>query len=219
MSLVSYALDSVRNGGILMPFRARLRANRKRSKGQSLVEFSLILVPFLTCVIAICEFTFLFSAFLCTSFSVRDGVQIAAELGNTGCADHMLLARIESDMTPPAFRERIQKVEIYWSDTAGNVKGGAINTWRRSGNSSCTAAGGTTYTVPYSQSTNSYALGSRCNIVSGATCTSGHSGVDTIAVRITYQHDWVTPLPNLVGLGGGGDTIVQTALMRLEPVK
>jgi hypothetical protein len=42
--------------------------------------------------------------------------------------------------------------------------------------------------------------------------------VDTIGVKVTYQHTWVTPLANLVGLGGTGTTLTQSNAMRMEPV-
>ena len=49
-------------------------------------------------------------------------------------------------------------------------------------------------------------------------CDAGHLSVDTVGVKITYRHSWVTPLANLVALGGTGTTLVQSNAMRMEPV-
>jgi len=74
-------------------------------------------------------------------------------------------------------------------------------------------------TVPYSipvATPGTYPVATRCNVQAG--CGSGHPAVDTIGVKITYQHTWVTPLANLVSLGGTGMTLTQSNAMRMEPV-
>jgi Flp pilus assembly protein TadG len=197
-------------------------AVREPSRGQSLVEFALVIPIFITLVVAICEFAFMFTTYLSASFTSRDAVQVAAEMGDSPCADEVILARIEQDLMGPANASKIKTVEIFWSDGTGNVKGGAVNTWVRSlsATSSCTLPNGTGVSVPYSKGTPfSYPLDSRCNILLAVGCASGHDGLDTIGVTITYQYTWVTPLPGLVGLSGSGMEIVQTNVMRMEPIK
>ena len=91
----------------------------------------------------------------------------------------------------------------------------------RSGlSTTCTLRSGATLTVPYLASSTSYPASSRCNILAGASagCQAGHPSVDTIGVRITYLHAWVTPLANLASLDGTGTTLVQSNAMRMEPV-
>lgn len=194
-------------------------SGRRPARGQSLVEFALVIPIFITLFVAICEFAFLFTTYLSASFTSRDAVQVAAEMGDAPCSDEVILARIERDLSGPANVNRIQSVEIFWSDEYGNVKGGAKNTWIRSGNSSCTLPDTSVISIPYRQTTGSYPLSDRCNIVSAVSCAAGHTSIDTIGVTITYRYGWITPLPALVGMSGTGTTIVQTNVMRLEPVK
>ena len=79
----------------------------------------------------------------------------------------------------------------------------------------CLLPDNTSLTVPYKASSTSYPVTTRCNVLAG--CGGGRT-LDTIGVKITYQHTWVTPLANLVSLGGSGATIVQANAMRMEPV-
>lgn len=199
--------------------KRRTDVRSRRSRGQSLVEFALVIPIFITLVVAIAEFAFLFATFLSASFTSRDAVQVAAEMGGNPCSDHVILQRIEGDITGPADKTKITGVDIFWSDSAGNVKAGAVNTWVRGGSSSCTLPSTTVITVPYHQTSNSYPLADRCNVISAADCASGHTTIDTIGVKITYQYTWITPLPGLIGGSGTGMQIVQSNMMRLEPVK
>ena len=192
---------------------------RHPSRGQSLVEFALVIPIFLTLVVAICEFAFLYTTFLSASFTSRDAVQVAAEMGDSPGADEVILARIEQDLSGPANANDIQYVDIFWSDGTGNVKGGAVNRWSRTGTSSVTLPSGDVVTVPYELVSSSYPLTSRCNILLAVGCAPGHTTIDTIGVTITYQYGWVTPLPGLIGMSGTGMPIVQTNVMRMEPVK
>ena len=202
----------------LLQHRKPARSNR-RSRGQSLVEFALVIPIFLTLVVTIAEFAFLFTSFLSASFASRDGVQVAAEMGTGPGADIVTLQRIEQDLSAPVDRTKIQWVEIFWSDTAGNPIGGAVNHWQRGGSTSITLPSGTIVTVPYTQTSNGYKEADRCNIVSAAGCKPGHTSIDTIGVKIVYDYHWITPFPSLVGASPIGPQIVQSNMMRLEPVK
>ena len=202
-----------------MRIRQRSTPVSRRRRGQALVEFALVIPIFLTLVVAIAEFAFMFSSYLSISFASRDGVQTAAEMGDAPGADLVILQQIEQDVSAPVDKTKIVKVDIFWSDTSGNIKLGAVNTWIRGGSSTVTLPGGTIVTVPYTQSTNSYPLSSRCNVLSAAGCDPGHTTIDTIGVKITYQYSWITPLPGLIGQSGSGMQMVQSNMMRLEPVK
>ena len=41
--------------------------------------------------------------------------------------------------------------------------------------------------------------------------------MDTIGVSITYSHSWITPLANLISLGGSGFQFTHSNAMRMEP--
>ena len=199
-----------------------------RVAGQSLVEFALVLPLLLVLVISLIEFGFLLNANLSISYATRDAALIAAEAGDNSGADCLILKKIEDDITSPADDAAIQGVQIYWSDQNGNVLGGAINAYTRTGSTTC-KINGTNLTVPYSASGPLlYPATDRCNIILGTGCAGGHTGLDTIGVKLTYQYGWHTPLRCLVGLlgnGGGGCwsntagwTLVSSNAMRMEPV-
>jgi hypothetical protein len=183
------------------------------------VEFVLVIPIFLTLVVSIGEFSFLFTSYLSTSFASRDAVQLAAEMGDTPGSDCVTIERIEQDVSPPANRTLIHSVEIFWSDNHGNPRAGAINVWNRGGTYHCVMPSGREFDIPYTPGAMGYPEADRCNIVSAAGCAPGHTAIDTIGVRISYQYTWLTPFPGLVGIGTAGPMIVSSNMMRLEPVK
>jgi hypothetical protein len=167
-------------------------------------------------IVAIAEFSFILTIKIGVTDAAQDAVQTAAEMGNTPDADFAILSRIETDLSPPANKTNIQSVEIFWTNNYGNVNLGEMR-YTRTGSLSNQA---NTATVPYTADANgAYPYTVRCNIVSGVGCQSGHSTVDWIGVKITYQYAWVTPLPGLVGLSRTAPTIVQSSICRMEPIQ
>ncbi len=168
------------------------------------------------------EFSFVFNALLSIGHATRDAALIAAEAGNAASADCVTLQAIEQDVTMPADLTRIQEVSIYRSDRNGAVI--AQNLYSRTGVTSpgpsattCVLPDGSSLTVPYRATTTGYPYGTRCNFASGCPDNATRP-LDTIGVKITYQHSWITPLSNLVTLGGTGVTLTQSNAMRMEPV-
>jgi Flp pilus assembly protein TadG len=197
---------------------------RHDARGQSLVEFSFILPLFLVMVMSMIEFAFVFNAQLSINFASRDAAAIAATAGNLAGADCLVLQKVEQGVTAPADRSQIKQVVIFWADQNGVIKNGAANTYTRGGTMSCTYTSGHTVTIPYTLSgTAGYPASARCSVIAG--CDANHTGVDTVAVSITYLYTWHTPFPSLLpflnhgsgGSGGGGYTFVQTNAMRMEP--
>jgi Flp pilus assembly protein TadG len=197
-----------------------LPRRRSSSRGQSLVEFALVFPIFLTMVMGLFEFAFVFNALLSIGHASRDAALVAAEAGNDGAADCSILKQIENDVSAPADASRIVEVRIYRADQNGAVLNGQENIYTRTGSTSCTLPDNNVLTVPYTASSISYPPSDRCNVLLGTNggCDAGHVSVDTIGVKITYTHSWVTPLANLVALGGTGTTLVQSNAMRMEPV-
>ncbi len=200
--------------------RRRRPAGRASSRGQSLVEFALVFPIFITMTMGLIEFSFAFNASLSIGHASRDAALVAAEAGNDASADCLILRQVERDVSSPSDPARIQEVDIYRADQNGGVFGGQINVYTRTGSTSCTLTDNTVVTVPYKATSVSYPADTRCNILLGSDggCAVGHTTVDTIGVKITYRHSWVTPLPGLVSLGGSGATFVQSNAMRMEPV-
>lgn len=189
--------------------------NRKTdAKGQTLVEFAIVFPLFWTVLIGLIEFCFAFQSVLAVSFSSRNAAVIAAEAGNAATADCSILRSIESDVSAPSSAARITTIDIYWTDANGVPKANSTTTYTRdtSKTLSCTVAG-VSYTLPYGvPSPNGYPMASRCSIRSGCT---GHVGLDTVGVKVTYNYAYHTPYGTV--LGGGGITVVRSSEMRMEP--
>jgi Flp pilus assembly protein TadG len=207
-----------RRRGLQMRNRKRTHGRRSRgSRGQTLVEFSLVILPFLIVITAICEFAFLLTVKVGVTDTAQDAVQLASEMGNQTDTDWYVLQLVEKDMSAPIDKTKIVSVEIFWTDSYGTTNKGE-DKYLRNGGTFANQAGAT---VPYSASTASYPVASRCNINSNVGCVTGHTsgGVDWIGVKITYQYSWVTPLASLIGLGSSAPTFVQSSTSRLEPVQ
>jgi hypothetical protein len=216
-----------------MPVFGRMMGcrNRRHSSGQSLVEFSLILLPFVILVVAILEFGFLFASYNSVSFASHDGAQLAAQYGNTVGADCAIVQQVEQDVSAPANKTQIQTIDIYWVDMAfsdGRAKSGYENLWTRGGLTHCVGPDGSKFDVPYTSplgypnNVSGYPEVTRCNLNGALGCVNPpHTGVDTVGVKITYKYKWISPFPGLVFGNGSaaGPTLVGTTIMRLEPVK
>jgi hypothetical protein len=190
---------------------------------------------------AVIEFAFMFNALLSIGHASRDAALVAAEAGNSAAADCVILRTIEADVTAPASTSRITTVLIYRTDKNGSPLNS--NSYTRTGvavdgdpnSTSCLLADQTKVVVPYKATSTGYPAGQvavppgRCNIVSG--CPAGAptplQTLDTIGVKISYQHQWVTPFGFLFNFvtqaptNGGppvGPLLVQSNTNRMEPV-
>jgi Flp pilus assembly protein TadG len=204
--------------------RSRLQS---KSRGQSLVEFSLIFPLFIVLVMAVVEFAFAFNATLSLAFASRDAALIAAESGAATGSDCVIIQSAIDDVGAPADPNSITSIEIFWADANGNYKNGNSalkNVWTHGGSNTCNYPDGSSLTVPYTQTTNGYPETNRCNVEVG--CGGSHTpSVDTIGIRVNYSYAWKTPLKGLIGLVGGGGVWSGTGwnfgrsnAMRMEPV-
>ncbi len=185
--------------------------------GQSMVEFILVFPLFILIIIGLMEFSVAFNALLGVNFASRDATLLAAEASSDVGSDCVVLQSVESDISAPADKNRIGEVAVYWAtDTGEMMPGSPVNRYRRSGSLTCTTPGGTVLTLPYSMvGAEGYPATARCDVQGG--CGGGHDTVDTIAVSISYQHLWITPLARLVSLGGVGFDFEHVNAMRMEP--
>jgi Flp pilus assembly protein TadG len=201
------------------------RLNRKRlrrARGQTLVEFALVFPLFITLLLGVIEFAFMFNATLAINLATRSASLIGAESGSNTLADCAILARIEHDITAPLNPSEIQTVTIYKADRAGNPVSPAVqNVYARAGSTPC--VGYTPSSVPYTLGANTYPMGEapiggRCDILAGCSTTIP---MDSIGVRITYRYVLKTPLSNLVGFlpgaGAGYVDFTWSNVMRMEP--
>jgi Flp pilus assembly protein TadG len=203
--------------------RLRTGRRRRRSSGQALVEFALVFPVFLVMLFAIIEFAFVFSAMLGISYATRDAALVAAEAGSglagyDDAADCAIIQAVDKAVSAPAADNRIQDIVIYKADKNGVEVSGVSNRWTRGGSTTCPDNS----TINYTRQTNGYPEGAdafdvpyRCNYLGG--CGAGRP-LDTIGVRVTYEHQWVTPMGGFGGLGGSGFTLTQSNSMRMEPI-
>lgn len=192
------------------------RKTRTGQSGQALVEFSLVFLIFMTIFVGLVEFGLAFNARNTVSFASRDAAVAASESGGSpATADCGILNTIDRDLTAPLTKNKIVNVDVFWSDANGNVKGGAVQRYTPFG-PLCSANG----LGGWGLASGGYPGPSRCAFIGGAAsgCLAGHTNPDTIGVKVVYQHDWATPLPGLVGLGGAGFTFTQINLSVMEPI-
>jgi len=180
--------------------------------GQAIVEFAMLLPVLLLLVVGLMEFSLVWNSRNTVLFASRDGSMLAAEGGNLDGTDCVVLQRIESDVLSPSTALRIQQVAIYWSDRNGDQIGSNQNVYTRSGSTSCTYPDGTVVAVPYTLTTAGYLESARCSTLAG--CGGSHTTVDTIGVRITYQHFWAT---SFVRFAGNSVTFTEATITRAEP--
>jgi Flp pilus assembly protein TadG len=204
--------------------RGPTRSDRdRREAGQTLVEFALVFPLFFMLTLALIEFTFVFSGMLGMAAATRDAALIAAEAGNAVDADCAILQAVDQAVGAPADDNKIQNVVIYRADRNGVEIVGESSAYTRGGTTTCTLPSGATVSVPYTLGTAGYPPSSRCNVLNGSGCLPGRTGLDTIGVRVTYLHQWITPLggfpgPGFGGQGGTGFSLSQSNSMRMEPI-
>lgn len=200
--------------------RRRRRPLRRRSRGQSLVEFAIIVPLFLFLLMTLIEYSFAFNSILSADYATRDAALLAAEAGNNANADCVILSKVDEDMSPPTDRSRIQEVWIYRADDVGNPIGGSLNPWSAPTAQQYTR-GGTD--CGYTKAVDNWPPEDRCNILNGETCPYGQTGVDQIGVRVVYNYMPHTPvampfLGLVLEIRGDEFIIVKSNVMRMEPV-
>jgi hypothetical protein len=201
-------------------------APRSRGRdGQTLVEFALVIPIFITVMLAVVEFAFLFNSVLLADYISRDASLTAAEVGNNDAADCFILDQIEQAITAPATPNNILQVVVYWD----NASGKPANTYVRTGVRVAGGSDSTTCDLPGNDPTMvepyrltgglNYAPISRCNIIAGCPIpnSTAKRPLDIIGVRVVYHYDAKTPLRNLVPFAQSYD-LMRSNSARMEPV-
>jgi Flp pilus assembly protein TadG len=168
----------------------RREGTSSSERGQALLEFAIVLPVFLVLLFGLVEFAFVLNASSSVNYASRVAALLAAEGGKTEGTDCMVLRAVERALTSPTTPTRVSRVEIYWSDSNGDQIASNVSAYDRTGSLTCTYGNGSTITVPYARTTDSYPESERCDVLAG--CGGLHTTVDDIGVRITYAHQWVT---------------------------
>jgi hypothetical protein len=181
--------------------RAGTRNGGSADQGQGLVEFALVIPIFVTLLMWVIEFGFLYNNLLTVQYAARQGVSAAAQAGGVDGADCSILNAVEHALTPPINHQRVEFVDIFRSDAVGDVVPGVVNHYVRAGTLDCPGTGTQPYTLVgpegYPQ------IGRHDALV---------DGLDVIGVRVGYQYVGMTP----VAFGRTWD-LADGATLRMEP--
>ncbi len=130
-----------------------MRRQHDSERGQSIVEFALLLPILAVLLAAILEFGLAFDADLAVEAASREGARIAAVIGNGGTmgtcpnataeatVDPRIVASVQASLTSAGVNMSSVVVTIYQSDASGNPVAGKSNTYTWSG-SAFTRSGG-----------------------------------------------------------------------------
>lgn len=189
-------MRALRNGN-----RGGTWSDRSADTGQGLVEFALVIPVFLMLLMGIIEFGFLYNSLLTVQFAARQGVSAAAQAGSVDGADCSILNAVEKALTPPIDHQRVEFVEVFQSDSAGDVVPGIVNRYVREGTLDCPGTGIQPYTLVDMEG---YPQIERRDALSEV--------LDVIGVRIGYEYVGMTP----VAFGRSWD-LADGATLRMEP--
>jgi hypothetical protein len=193
--------------------------NRRRQKGQSLVEFTMIIPVLMTLVLAIAEFGVAIGSNMTLIEATREGARVGAILvggansfgcvGATGSTsvDPQIIAAVQRVIESPGSginKNNVTSIRIYKADANGNDTTGFYNEWTlgSGGGTICGVA------LDFAPTAVNWPVTSRSN-----TLPAG-----SIGVKITYGYSLFTPLSSLAGLFGTGKiTMVDQTVMAFEP--
>lgn len=198
--------------------RSEIAPRRARERGQSLVEFSLMLPILLLILFGMMEFGFVFSHHLTLEYATREGARLGAALGSgtdsAPCSgtspepvDWQIIAAVQRVLTSPGSQvppANIAQVRIYKSTATGAETPGVVNVW--------VPGNGPTVDGERLVFTPSGPVGwNACSRNSGG-------NPDSIGISLVYRYDYVTPLGTFMGMVGPANlTINDRTIMALNP--
>jgi hypothetical protein len=182
---------------VRVPFR---RATGNKERGASLVEFSLVLPILFLVLVGIFEIGMAFKSYLTVAYLAREGARLAAFTGTDINADCLTVISLANQMGPQDLA-RLDRIEIFKANAAGNPTPGFTNTFRLTGadKNNCAHWTGSRPWLSTSRQTD--------------VSPTGTPALDVIGVRVVIVHPWITQFPPFYGnLNVNEETIV-----RMEP--
>lgn len=199
-----------------------------RTRGQGLVEFSMLVPVFLLLLLGMLEFGFAFDQNLTMEYATREGARVGSALANgggkLGCGpgqspnaasvDPQILAAVQRVLMSPSSRVVPQvgmQVLIWKSDVNGARSPLTTNTWAYTGAGTGPVVDG--QPIAFSLVTQNWTACSRTN--------GGTGGPDSIGISLTNTYTFQTPLASLLRLFGGASagqlTMSDKTVMALNP--
>ncbi len=176
---------------------------RRHQRGQSLVEFTLILPVFLLVLLGMLEYGSAYDHRTAMAYAVREGARVGASLGNGGSSpgtvDPAIVAAVQRGLTNPILIDNITSIDIYQADAAGKPMTGKMDSYDKDGNLIGSAG---------------WPAASRVVGLNG----------DSIGVRVRYDFHPITPLGTLMGVvfspipGYSIIPMADSSVMHLEPI-
>jgi Flp pilus assembly protein TadG len=184
------------------------RIHRDRSRGQSLVEFSVLVPAFMLILFGMLEFGFVFTHNLTLEYATREGARTGAALADGGnnagvCAtiDAQIIAAVERVLTSPGSpidETAVTTIKIWKSTVSTDPNPGTplsaaqTSTWNYGTGGAPTVDG---FQLHYHETTGS----------TWTPCTRNNgANPDSIGVSLTYNYSMVTPLSAVARFFGGG---------------
>ena len=198
----------------------------RHQRGQSLVEFALI-VPVLTLILfGTLEFGLAFNHHLTIEYATREGARTGSALGNGGSSncsggtdlyliDAQTIAGVQRILKSPGSPVNladVSEIRIYRADSAGNQIGTQANVWRYTpGAGPDIDVGAGVEKLDFSVVSTGWSV---CTRVDGP-------NPDSVGVSIAYTYRFSTPLGSIMQMLGGGSltplAITDHTVMAINP--
>ena len=201
-----------------------MRARPLRSRrGQSLVEFTLILPVILTLVLGMLELGFAINHSTTIETATRQGARVGSQLVNgsrtcgggvtasSNAVDPQIIGAAEGALVSPGSpvdESRVTSIKIFLADpnNPGQMTS-SVNTWTYSKGGGPTLAGATA-PLNFAKFSGNWDASTRC----------GSAPAPSIGVQITYTYKFITPLGAFVSMFSSAQiTMTDQTVMALEP--
>ena len=200
-------------------------ANR-RERGQSIVEFILVVPVLLLLMLGMLEFGLAFNHHMTLEYATREASRTGSAIasgGSTNCVggidaqsiDAQTVAAAQRILKSPGSPVRMSDIEdirLYRSDSSGGQVGSDVNVWRYTPGAGPDLDPGTAIDrLDFSVVSTGWPVCSRSN----------GPNPDSIGVRISYTYRFSTPLGSVINFLGGTSltqlTMVDKTVMALNP--
>jgi TadE-like protein len=218
---------------------SRLRGHVRSgdARGQSLVEFTLIIPVFLLILFGMIEFGFVFTHDLTVEYATREGARAGSALdnggGTLGCGagqspnwttvDPLVIAAVERVLQSPGSQiviSHVSQIVIYSADNSGQPIAGTSDVWTYSPGAGPIPQGSTNH-LNFVDSKYDPVPANNTDAWKACSRSNASPNIDSIGVSLTYTYTFQTPLASIArffgGAGSGTLTLTDKTVMQLNP--
>jgi hypothetical protein len=194
--------------------------DRPARRGQSLVEFAILVPAFMIVIFGMLEFGMVFSHHLSLEYATREGARVGSALGSgttqAPCVqsgslepvDWLIIAavqRVLSSPGSPVVMGNVTSIRIYQADTNGNEVSGKVNPWLPGADGKSVDG----VALLFHPTTTGWSCSSRKKSPIGS--------ADSLGVSLTYTYNSITPIGALLRWSGNQLTITDRTVMAINP--